>query len=106
MQNTNSDHNVKKTTSMRLSQHYIWSIPTPSMPSSIIRFINHRFTLPPSPNLTIVIIRSLTNKRISVVTVDLSSRPCALYLPWRVLLRAILFAKGGILPPIFINTTG
>lgn len=46
MQNTNSDHNVKKTTSMRLSQHYIWSIPTPSMPSSIIRFINYKFTPP------------------------------------------------------------
>ncbi len=104
MQNTNSDHNVKKTTSMRLSQHYIWSIPTPSMPSSIIQFINYRFT-PPSLKLTIVIIYSLTNKRIPVVTVDLSSRPCALYLPWRVLLRAILFAEGGIFPPIFINTT-
>lgn len=46
MQNTNSDHNVKKTTLMRLSQHYIWSIPTPSMPSSIIRFINYKFTPP------------------------------------------------------------
>ena len=46
MQNANSNHNVQKTISMRISQHYIWSIPTPSAPSSIICFINHQFTPP------------------------------------------------------------
>ena len=34
--------------------------------------------------------------QILVVAVNLSSRPYALYLTWRVLSRAILFAEGGV----------
>ncbi len=100
MQNTNSNRNVAQTTSISLSQRHSWSI---SMLLSIIRFINFQFT--PPFHIFNICNNILVNEQANIGdAVSLSSRPHALYLTWSVLLRAILFAEGGIFPPkTFMN---